>query len=558
MALDKTFINSEEKSENILETIKEKEEKEAQKQLAENLNLPFVNLALVPIKREALLVVPKKDSLEAQLVVFGEKGTKLNIGLVSPKNASVQNILKGLDAKGYSYKLFVVTESAIKKILARYPIVKTRGPKIQGGVSINQEIVADIVKGVQTIDDLKKNVEQHAKATTSEIWEVLFAGALVFNASDIHVEPEEGSSKIRYRIDGILNDITFVSHNIHDLLLSRIKLLAHLLLNVHDISQDGRFTIMSGKEEVEIRVSIVPAEYKESVTLRILNPKLLLSINELGFRKELENMVMEKLRLPYGMILVTGPTGSGKTTTLYAFIEYIKNPKIKIITIEDPIEYRVDGISQTQVNPEKGYDFPRALRAILRQDPDVILVGEMRDAETVSTSLHAALTGHLVFSTLHTNDAAGAIPRLVDMKAKPSLVSPSLDLIIAQRLVRKLCKYCKKEGALSYEESKKLRAYFKNAPQKIKREVGEIKKGSRVWEPSGCDKCLGGGYSGRIGIFEILIVDEEIERMILSSPSISDLRRKAREKGMVGMMQDGILKVLNGVTSLEEIRRVTR
>jgi len=543
----------------VLETIREKEEKEAQERLARRLGLPFVNLALVPIKREVFELIPKKRAEEAELAVFDKRAHSISIGIVSPENPKTKLLLDELKRRGFSYTIFVVTKSALEEFCTHYPEIKERGPKISGELSIHQEILNDVVARVKTFDEFKTLLKRHAADPTSEILETLLAGSLILDASDIHIEPQEDASLIRYRVDGMLNDIEHIAPHLHGLLVSRIKIISHLLLNVSDVNQDGRFSIISGKDEIEVRVSIIPSEYGESIALRILNPKLLLSISELGLRRDLEERVREQIRAPYGMILVVGPTGSGKTTTLYAFINHIKSPSIKIITIEDPIEYRIEGISQSQVNPEKKYDFSDALRAILRQDPDVILVGEMRDPETVSTSLQAALTGHLVFSTLHTNDAAGAIPRLIDMKANPALVSPSLDLIIAQRLVRRLCTSCKKERGVLAAERKKIEAHFEDAPPEIKAEfMKKTARGVRLWQAIGCPLCLGGGYKRRIGIFEILDVDEEIERMILASPSISDLRKRAKEKGMATMMQDGILKVLDGTTSLEEIFRVTQ
>ncbi len=326
---------------NTLEKVYEKEERKAQKELAASLKFPFVNLSLAPINRETLTLIPEEKARDAQLVTFSKKGETIHVGIVNPKKKESQALLGWLKERGFDYKVFVVTKTALEKVFLRYPAARKQSPRIQGTVSVNHDLIERIQRTTRTLDQLKERVSKDEEDATSEILETILAGALAFSASDIHIEAEAGRSKIRYRVDGMLNDITFLRHEVHDLLISRIKILSRLLLNVHDTAQDGHFTIRSGGEEIEIRVSIIPSEYKEAVVLRVLNPRLLLSIHELGLREDLERIILEKVRAPYGMILVTGPTGSGKTTTLYAFIEDIKKPEINIITIEDPIENRV-------------------------------------------------------------------------------------------------------------------------------------------------------------------------------------------------------------------------
>ncbi len=328
--------------------------------------------------------------------------------------------------------------------------------KILGSVTIPPKIVEDVTASIKHIADFTKKIEEYITQDTTNLLDMVLFGAIYISASDIHLEPQEDNIRLRVRLDGVLQDVALFDQNIYHNLLSRLKLLSKIKLNITSTPQDGRFTIIVEDKPIEIRTSTLPAEYGESVVMRILNPKNLRGMEDLGLRKDLYDIFNKEITKPNGMIIVTGPTGSGKTTTLYAFLMKIQNPEIKIITIEDPIEYHIGGISQTQVSPEKshavagsgeiiedkGYNFSEGLRSIVRQDPDVILVGEIRDTETAKIALQASLTGHLVLSTLHTNDAAGTIPRLVDLGTQPSSIAPALKMVIAQRLVRKVCKEC--------------------------------------------------------------------------------------------------------------------
>ena len=415
-----------------------------------------------------------------------------------------------------------------------------------GEVEIPKDIIEDIQKKVKNIPSLKEKIELSLDRNTTEVLGIILIGAISLGASDIHIEPEEGDVKFRARIDGMLQDILEMDVEKYRGLLSRIKLLSKLKLNVSDRPQDGRFSIIIGKENIEIRTSVLPAENGESIVLRILNPKNLISLEALGLRKNLLEIFNKEIEKPNGMIIVTGPTGSGKTTTLYAFLKKINKPNVKIITLEDPIEYHLDGISQTQVDAKKGYDFANGLRSIMRQDPDAILVGEIRDLETAKTALQAALTGHLVFTTLHTNDAAGTIARLQALGEKAINISPAINMAIAQRLVRKVCKECSKLEKATPEEIKIIKKEVTDVPQNLK--IAKIK---------GCDQCNKTGYKGRISIFEALLVDEEIENFILTAPSIVALRNLAIKKGMTTVRQDGFMKVIEGVTTIEEVERVT-
>jgi type II secretory ATPase GspE/PulE/Tfp pilus assembly ATPase PilB-like protein len=422
--------------------------------------------------------------------------------------------------------------------------------KITGEIKL--EKISEIEK-INNLLEFKEKIEKNLNATVTEISEIIFGGAINLGSSDIHFEPKEDECRLRIRIDGILEDVTLFSKKIYEGILSRIKLLSGLKLNVTDRPQDGRFSIFLKENEkpIEIRVSSLPSEYGEAIVARILNPKSLISLEELGLREDLLKTFRKEIKKPNGMIIVTGPTGSGKTTTLYAFLREINRPELKIITIEDPIEYKLEGIQQTQVDPVHGYDFANGLKSIMRQDPDVILVGEIRDLETAQISLQAALTGHLVFSTLHTNDAAGTIARLIALGEKPVNIAPAINMVIAQRLVRRVCKNCSKLEEPTKEERMKIENSLKNIPKSVK-----VPKFEKIPRKVGCKNCNFTGYRGRIGIFEAFLIDDEMENFILKEPSISALREMAIKKGMITMYQDGILKALEGITTTEEVERV--
>jgi len=423
--------------------------------------------------------------------------------------------------------------------------------KITGQVVVPESIF----KEVKTLPQFKKKVEEFLTSNVTELLEIILGGAISLDASDIHIEPEKKEIKLRVRLDGILHDVLNFDFKTYQTLLSRIKLLSGLKLNVTDRPQDGRFTILLKGATIEIRASTLPAEYGESIVLRLLNPKSLIEMEKLGLRKDLIKIFEREIKKPNGMIIVTGPTGSGKTTTLYAILKRINSPEIKIITIEDPIEYHLEGISQTQVDSAHGYDFASGLKSIMRQDPDVILVGEIRDLETAEIACQAALTGHLVFSTLHTNDAAGAVARLVDLGVRPVSIAPAINMVVAQRLPRRVCQDCLKFVEPSKEELEKI----KKSLVGVKRDVlppSFFEKSFKIPKAVGCQNCNLTGYRGRVGIFETFLIDDEMERFILTNPSIVDMRELAIKRGMILMRQDGLMKVLEGVTTIEEVERV--
>jgi type II secretory ATPase GspE/PulE/Tfp pilus assembly ATPase PilB-like protein len=427
--------------------------------------------------------------------------------------------------------------------------------KLLGSVTISPKIVEEIEAQVKDIEGLKKKINEYLVGNVTELLDVILYGAIKLDTSDVHIEPQQDEARLRIRLDGILKDVVFFGHDAYHHLISRLKLLSRLKLNITDKPQDGRFTIELNDLLIEVRTSSLPAEYGESIVMRILNPKSLISLDELGLREDLYKIFQKEIDKPNGMIIVTGPTGSGKTTTLYAFLKKIQDPEIKIITIEDPIEYHLKGVSQTQVAPEKGYDFSDGLRSIVRQDPDVILVGEIRDLETAKIALQAALTGHLVLSTLHTNDAAGTIPRLVDLGVDVSSIASGLKMAVAQRLVRKVCAKCSTLVKPSADELSEIKKGLKNLPSSVKIpdldgiKIAQVKK-------EGCEACNFTGYKGRQGLFEAFLVDSEMEKFILTNPPVSSVRELAIKKGMITMYQSGLIDIALGKTTMEELMRV--
>jgi len=427
--------------------------------------------------------------------------------------------------------------------------------KLLGSITVSPKVIEEIETQVKDIGAYKKKIEEYANQNVTDLLDVILFGAITLNTSDVHIEPQEQEARLRVRLDGILQDVVFFDLVTYHHLISRLKLVSKLKLNITDKPQDGRFTIAAKDLLIEVRNSSLPSEYGESIVMRLLNPKSLISLDELGLRDDLYKIFQAEIEKPNGMIIVTGPTGSGKTTTLYAFLKKIQNPEIKIITIEDPIEYHLKGVSQTQVAPEKGYTFADGLRSIVRQDPDVILVGEIRDLETSKIALQAALTGHLVLSTLHTNDAAGTIPRLVDLGVDVSSIASGLKMAVAQRLVRKVCSNCSTLVKPSASELAEIKRGLTGLTARVKLPDLDKIKIAKITE-KGCQACNFIGYKGRHGLFEAFLVDSEIERFILKNPPVSEIRELAIKKGMITMYQSGLIDVVQGKTTMEEVIRV--
>lgn len=544
----------EEKQKEFLAKVHKEEEENRAKLLAEKLGLPYINLAFAPIEEDALTIIPKEKSEAVKTAVINKDGKILQLVVLNPDDSKTQSLIADLEKQGFTVKVFVVSETGLKKALARYPEIKEI-KEIAGAVKISDEALAQLKKDIKDIATLKEILEKLFKARASEIVEAVLAGALIVKASDIHFEPEIDKIRIRLRLDGVLEDLIFMPSPIYPLVLNRVKLLSGLKLNIHEKAQDGRFSIIESGAAVEIRTSILPGAYGENIVMRVLDPGLInINLEDLGIREDDLLIIKKQLSKPTGMILTTGPTGSGKTTTLYAFIKKILTPDIKIITIEDPIEYHIEGISQTQVEPDKGYTFENGLRSIVRQDPDVILVGEIRDFETAEIAMHAALTGHLVFTTLHTNDAIGAIPRLIDLEVKPPVIAPAINLIMAQRLLRKLCSKCAKKRKINQKELEIFKKILANLPPRAKLE-NKITNETFIYEAKSCESCHN-GYYGRTAVMELFEITGDIEKLILKSPTEVELKEAAKKTGMITMTQDAIIKILNGITTIEETERI--
>ena len=547
----------EEKSKRKLDILRKKEEEESTKIISQKYGIPYVNLGTFPIEIDALMTVPEDHARTAELAVIQMTGKHLRIAVKNPQKEETVAVLKQLEEERYTHELFLASKSSLEHAWEVYQKAPERYKTTAGIVEIHNEHLTALQKEIRNIDEVKSLVEKAFFGKTTEILEIVLAGAVALGASDIHLEPQEERVRLRFRLDGVLYDVIFLPPKVFKLLLSRIKLVAELKLNIRDKAQDGRFTIRIEDTDVEVRVSSLPGPYGENIVMRILNPNTIqINFEDMGMQPWIMATMEEELKKPNGMILTTGPTGSGKTTTLYAAVRKVHNPGTKIITVEDPIEYHLKGIEQTQVDSEKGYDFANALRAIVRQDPDVILVGEIRDLETASIAMHAALTGHLVFSTLHTNNAAGTIPRLLDLGIKPPIIAPAINVSMAQRLLRKLCGFCKQELKPTEEFLKKLQQELAGFPKAI---PVPDQKDWKLFKaaPQGCPKCNNTGYKGRIGVFEIILIDDEIERLVLKGESSEyEMQKQAFRQGQITMRQDGLLRVLTGMTDLEEIESV--
>jgi len=549
---------NEDKQRQKIEELKELEEEGLAQAMSQKYGLPYIDLDINPINIDALRIIRENDAKEAEAAPFNIINKKISVAIISPNNNKTTALVEELKNRGYSPELFMASHQSLQKIWARYKDLSYSMETKGGALDISNEEIDELVKSVKTAEDIKKSIEtvlaQKKSYRISRILEIILAGAISVGASDIHIEPEESSVRLRYRLDGVLNDILTIDSATFGLLLSRIKLISNLKLNVREKAQDGRFSIKLADEEIEIRTSLLPGGYGESVVLRVLNPNAIsVPLEELGINERLLGIIMSELRKPNGMMLNTGPTGSGKTTTLYAFLKKIHTPDIKIITIENPIEYHLKGVVQTQTDDEKGYTFLEGLRSALRQDPDVIMVGEIRDSETAEIAINASLTGHLVFSTLHTNNAAGTFPRLIDLGVNSKIISSAINIAMAQRLIRKLCDKCKKKITPSDRDKRIIENTLGSIKDKSYLKDLEIEN---VYESVGCDICNFTGFKGRTGIYEAILTDEKIETIVKENPSEREINKAAEDQGILNMKQDGIIKVLKGITSVDELRRV--
>ncbi len=545
----------EDKQKRRISDLHKKEEEEAAQMLSAKYSIEYIDLNPVAINTDALRLITEVDARAAKVAGFALIDRKIKVATHDPESEKTLEVLKKLENQGFSPIVYITSTQSLEKAWSGYKDLSFATESKAGSLDIANDEIEKLVAETRSIDDIKKSINTllstNKNYRISKILENILAGAFATGASDIHIEPEESYIHLRYRLDGVLVDVLDFDSSTYNLLLSRIKLLSGLKLNIHQEAQDGRFSVKLNDTSIEIRTSILPGAYNESIVLRILNPKSIsVPIEELGIPASLLAIIMREIDKPNGMLLTTGPTGSGKTTTLYALLKKIHNPGIKIITIEDPIEYHLPGIVQTQTN-EKGYNFLEGLRSALRQDPDVIMIGEIRDGETAAIAINSAQTGHLVFSTLHTNSAAGAFPRLIDLGINPQVLTSAINLTLAQRLLRKLCSNCKK--AVEIDPATRTRIETITASIYNKSLVPEI---STIYTAVGCDNCHHTGYKGRIGIYEGILIDTTIEQIIRENPSEREIAKASVPQGILTMRQDGIIKILTGVTSLSELERV--
>ncbi|MBI3458699.1 type II/IV secretion system protein [Candidatus Azambacteria bacterium] len=541
-----------------LKAIQQKAEEDKAKKLAEELKLPYLNLHITPINPDILAMVPKEKAVAAKLGVFQKKDQTLLIATFNPTEPLAQEIMTSLTEKKFKLDIFIVTLSGLKNLVwPHYRKEIIIEAKELGEIEISAETIKNLKAGLTDLSKTREKFKELKKENTTQVIELILAASLANKASDLHFQPEKLAVRLRFRIDGALEDIFELTPETYHQIKNRFKLVSGLSINIIDIPQDGRFTIKLDEVEIEVRVSILPSGTGEGIVMRVLDPSAIsVPLEKTGLTDLNYKIALAEISRPNGIILLTGPTGSGKTTTLYAFLNKLNTPDVKIITVEDPVEYKLQGISQTQIEAEKGLTFGAALRSILRQDPNIILVGEMRDQETSETALQAALTGHLVFSTLHTNDAAGAIPRLIDLGIKGSTIAPALNLIIAQRLIRKICLVCRETIAPTAAELEKLSQELKNINQDILASYPKIDQDLKIYQAKGCNQC-NHGFKGRLGIHELLRNTDEIKNAILTAPNQFEIKKIAIKEGMLTLKQDGYLKVLQGITTLSEIEDET-
>lgn len=516
--------------------------------LAPKYGYAYIDLGDLSIDSDALTLIKEHDAREAEVAIFAKGNNSLSIAIRNPKNPETLEMLERIKKTGFSPIVYMASLHSLEHAWARYRDIKKTSAEKKGILDVNPDAIVAFAKSIASHLDVSAQVatiqqESGSEQVTKTI-EVLFGGALALKASDIHIEPGPSSARIRYRLDGVLWDTADIGKALFALVISRLKLLSGLKLNIHNEAQDGRFTFDVGNRKVEVRSSVIPGAYGESIVMRLLDPSVSsFKLENLDFNAKLREVVNEEIRRPNGAIITTGPTGSGKTTALYAFLQAVLTREVKIITIEDPVEYKIDGIVQTQVEDE--YTFAAGLRTILRQDPDIIMVGEIRDREVAETVVHASLTGHLVFSTLHTNSAVGAIPRLVDLGVDPRMIGSAFNLFLGQRLVRRLCEKCRIERNATTEEQT-LMTRIMEQPIAI----------HTIFDAGECDACGQSGYKGRLGVYEAVRVDKVLEEALALDTREDSLRAATKAQGIPNLQQDGVMKVLAGITSLDELSRV--
>ncbi|EKE25769.1 MAG: hypothetical protein ACD_5C00037G0006 [uncultured bacterium] len=529
------------------------------KKRAEQFNMPYLE-EIPKIDESVLQIITQEVSLENKIIPFESNGNNVKVAIIDPQNINALNILRFIaEKKRLEFDLYLVSDSMFKEIYEKYSggaekAIEEAMRSMQGGQEIgNEEIMGDT-------DEEKPQAENLQNAPVTKLLGVVIRHAIEGKASDIHIEPMGKEYRVRFRVDGILHSSLSVPKSVGRAIVSRIKILSNLKIDEKRKPQDGRFKVVENGKRVDFRVSTLPVTDGEKIVLRLLDTNnKVIDLKSMGLMGSGNEILVRNIMEPFGIILMTGPTGSGKSTTLYACLDILNKEERNIITLEDPVEYTIGGINQSQINPEIGYTFASGLRSILRQDPNVIMVGEIRDGETAELTIHAALTGHLVLSTLHTNSSIGAIPRLIDMGIESFLIASSLRVVGAQRLVRRICSECKHEVSITPRVLEFIKSQTDSLPaDEIKKYGLDLTEGMHMYEGKGCDECGQTGYKGRIAIFEALEIDDKLKEIIAEkNGNETEVQKYAEKKGMLTIKQDGILKVLKGLTTLSEVERVT-
>ncbi len=538
-----------------MQEIRLKEKEREAEDASAQVGVPYFTLVGFPISPEALSLIPEEVAQRLHAITFYYAEDDIRLGALDPTSPDVEAVAERLAAQHHArVTVYLISAHSLEVALQLYAALPRLRPPVEG-VAITAQEIARFDAELKTFRDLAARIKT---TSLTDLVAMVVAVALRVRASDIHFEVEERKVLIRYRLDGLLHEVAELDPAAWRQVVARIKLLSHLKINVADKPQDGRFTIFLTGEKIDVRVSVLPTTYGESVVMRLLmSSSVQLTLDDLGVRGRAYDDLMREIAKPNGMILTTGPTGSGKTTTLYAILTKLNTPDTKIITIEDPVEYRLEGINQSQIDYSHGYTFANGLRSILRQDPDIIMVGEIRDLETADISINAALTGHLVFSTIHTNDASGTVPRFLAMNVKSFLLAPALNCMLGQRLVRRVCTHCAVPDRLPAETRERVQQILGKIPAGAGVKVDPAK--FRFVRGKGCDECTHLGYRGRIGIYEVMTMNPDVEALILSGHvSEYDMLKVAVKHGMVTMLQDGLLKAAEGITTVEEVFRVAK
>lgn len=519
---------------------------------SENLKIPLKEVNIEEVSLKVLELIPEESIRYYKMIPLAKKDDVLEVGMVYPDDTAAREALKFLARQNkFSYEIFLITPTTLENLLKQYRTLK--GEVSQALEELETELKVEKVEARPIKKaEMERLVEE---APVIKIVAVIIKHAVEGRASDIHIEPLRDKSRVRFRVDGLLKSSIFLPLRIHPAVIARIKILSYMKLDETRIPQDGRFSTRVGSRDIDFRVSTFPTTLGEKVAIRILDPtEGLKSVENLGLIGRNLSTVREGLKKPYGLILITGPTSSGKTTTLYAMLSRLNKEEVNVLTLEDPVEYYLEGVNQSQVRPELGFDFAKGLRHLVRQNPNILMVGEIRDSETADAAIHATLTGHIVLSTLHTTNALGVVPRLIDMGVEPFLVPATLNIAIAQRLIRTLCKDCKKKITPKPEIKNLILKDIEGLPSLAKKDL-KIPKPLKIYEAKGCKKCNQQGFFGRTAIFEVLKMTDELTDIILEGVTETKIKEEALRQGMVTMKQDGVLKALDGITTIEEVIR---